>query len=376
MLHGDVHPGNCLLRDDGRVVLLDFGNARAIDAAIAVDPARAGIPQFYDPQMAETVLAGRLPPAATPASEQYAICVLAYVLVTGLQPVDSPAIHDELLRRIVQRPPLPFAARGVSSWPDVEAILGRGLAKTPGDRFPDVASLARAFLAARVPPLAPPPLPRAAHRAFDTAVETVRSLAASTDPLKHAWFALRAAQVLQDAELLAAADVLASRAGSGWAAQSVGALVARARSDVRMEQGAFAAFLASAQRLPDGPVASAAVVAAATMLDGAPPRSADAVALADWASRTVDRIILATPPPGRDAGHVDPLPTYAALLLARTGAVAARSDLEMRLEALVETRSGKCGSGRWRQTLLPTIVSGILRWLHGFRTDRFSGRWL
>ena len=131
ILHGDIHPGNCLVRDDGGIVILDFGAARPIDtAAMAVDPARAGIPQFHDPLMASAVLAGQLPPAATPESEQYAIAVLAYLLLTGLHPIESPAVQDEMLRRIVQRPPLPFAARGIASWPEVEAVVARGLAKT------------------------------------------------------------------------------------------------------------------------------------------------------------------------------------------------------------------------------------------------------
>src|SRR6266536_409055 len=69
VLHGDIHPGNCLVHDDGRVVILDFGNARPIDAARKVDPVRSGIPQFHDPQMADALLVGRLPPAVTPASE-------------------------------------------------------------------------------------------------------------------------------------------------------------------------------------------------------------------------------------------------------------------------------------------------------------------
>ena len=340
MLHGDIHPGNCLVRDDGRVVILDFGSARPIDAGRAVDPERAGIPQFHDPQMAAALLAGRLPPAVTPASEQYAIAVLAYLLLTGLHPIDAPAVQDELLRRIVQRPALPFAARGVPGWPEVEAVVGRGLAKRPADRFPDVASLARAFSLVSLPPDMPPRGPDAAQRAFDAAVDAVRNLAPSAEPRDHAWFAMRAALALEDAELLAAAEVLVSRAGSGWAVQSVAALVARAKSDSRMESRAIAGFLAAAEQLPDGPQACAAILAAASVLDGAMSRSPDAATLADWAARRLDRLMPAASSTAPDACIADPLLTYVALSLGRTGAVAVRAELPARLEALIEKHAG------------------------------------
>jgi Protein kinase domain len=360
VLHGDIHPGNCLVRDDGRVVILDFGNARPIDAARAVDPVRSGIPQFHDPQMACALLAGRLPPAATPASEQYAIAVLAYLLLTGLQPIDAPAVHDELLQRIVQRSALPFAARGVPAWPEVEAVLGRGLAKRPADRFPDVASLARAFSLAGLPPDMPSRWPDAAQRAFDTAVEAVRSLAPSGAPRDHAWFAMRAALALEDAELLAAADVLVGRAGPGWAVQAVAALVARARSDSRMEGRAIAGFLAAAERLPDGPEAGAAILAAATVLEGAMSRSPDAAGLAGWAARRLDRLMRAPPATDSAAGIADPQLTYVALSLGKTGAVALRADLPAHLDALSETHA----SDVWLWALAHDV----------FADDRFRAR--
>lgn len=221
VLHGDIHPGNCLVRDDGRVVILDFGNAHSIDDAMTVDPTRTGIPQFYDPQMAAALLAGGLPPAATAASEQFALAVLAYVLLTGLHPIDAPAVHDELLQRIVDRRPLPFVARGVASWTEVEVVLGRALARNTEDRFPDVESFARAFSSARLPTVLAPRWPDAARRALDAAIESVRTLAPSDTPLEHAWFALRAALALEDAELLAAADLLIGRAGDDWVAPPV-----------------------------------------------------------------------------------------------------------------------------------------------------------
>lgn len=340
VLHGDIHPGNCLVRDDGRVVLLDFGTARTGDASGAEDPMRAGIPQFHDPQMAGALLVGRLPPAATPASEQHAIAVLAYLLLTGLQPIDAPAGQDELLRRIVQRPVLPFAAQGVPSWPEVEAVLGRALAKQPADRFSDVASLARAFSSAAVPVDEPPRWPEAARRAFDSAVAAARSVEPAAESLDHAWFALRAAQALEEAELLAAADVLVGRAGPGWAAQSVAVLVARAGSDTRMESRAIAGFLAAAEPLPDGPQAETAILAAARVLVGVMSRSPDVAALAGWAAQRLDRLLPAASPAEPGARPADALLIHVALLLGRTGAVPVRADLEARLETLSETGAG------------------------------------
>jgi hypothetical protein len=340
VIHGDVHPGNCLVRDDGRVVLVDFGNARWIGSGVPFDPARAGIPQFHDPQMAAALLAGDLPPAATPESEQYAVAVLAYLLVTGLQAIDAPGVHDELLRRIAVRPALPFAARGVAGWPDVEAALQRGLAKAPHDRYPDVATLARAFVSARMPSTGAARLPDAARRAFQRAVRSVRSLTPCGDPVRQAWFALRAALALGDAELLAAADVLISRAEPDWPAQSVAALIARARSDPRMQRRAYASFVASVERLPDHAAAGQAVVAAATLLDGALAPSDEEAALADWASRRLAAGLSAAVSPAGDGRSVDPLLTYAALMLVKMHSPALRTDVIACLEALLDRVTG------------------------------------
>jgi len=340
VLHGDIHPGNCLVQDDGRVVILDFGSARVVDPSSTVDPARSGIPQFYDPLMAGAILAGQLPPAATPASEQYAIAVLAYLLLTGLQPIDTPAVQDELLRRIVERPVLPFTARGVPAWPEVEAVVARGLAKQPCDRFPEVSSLASAFSAAGPLPGPLPPWPAGAARAFTAAVEAARRLAPSTGSRDHAWFALRAALALEDAELLAAADLLVGRAGSGWDVQAVAALVAAARSDTRLESQAIARFLTAADRLPDGPEAGAAIVGAAGMIDGAVFRSADTATLAGWAAQRLDRLIRASSSTNPSARIGEPLLAYAALSLGKTGVVAVRADLARRLRALGDAQAG------------------------------------
>lgn len=341
VLHGDVHPGNCLLRDDGRVVVLDFGGARLVeDAAADVDPARVGIPQFHDPQIARALLAGAVPPAATPASEQWAVAALAYLLVTGLHPIDAPGIHEELLRRIAERAPLPFAARGVAAWPEVEAVLARGMAKEPGERFRSVAALARAFRSAALPPARRVRPPAAVRRVFRAAVASARTLARrSTSPVDDAWFALRAALATGDGELLLAAEILARGAGPGWGAQTVTAHVARARSDRAMEETAIRAFLADAARLPPGPGSAAAVLAAAGVLQGAQARTGDTAALAAWASQRLDRPAAGPWSDGVD-GRVPAAWATLALALARAGVTAPHAELEARLEALRRQEAG------------------------------------
>ena len=340
VLHGDVHPGNCLVRDDGRIVILDFGNARTIGAGAAVDSARVGIAQFHDPEMAEALLSGRLPPAATPASEQFALGVLAYLLLTGLHPIDAPGIHDELLQRIVMRPPLPFAARGVASWIEVEAVLRKAQAKAARDRYPDVAALAEAFRSASATPRTQSRPPDVAARVFAREAERARQLAPSGDSLHQAWFALRAAVAIDDAELLGAADILARRARRGWAAGFVAAMVARARSDGKAESSAVTTFLTSAQRIGDGPGAVASLVAAAMILDGWMSRSPEAAALVSWAGQRLDTLIV----PGDVGIGVSrtalPLWTYAALTLGRTRALALRPHVRGALEQLADNHAG------------------------------------
>ncbi len=336
VLHGDIHPGNCLVRDDDSVVLLDFGRARRVDAAAVVDPARAGLPQFYDPAMARALLAGRLPPAPTATSEQYSLAALAYLMLTGLYPVESPAIQEDLLRLIVERPPLPFAARGAPAWPGVEQVLGRALAKEPGERFSDVSDLAQAFASA--PRRAARRRPGPNHDALDAILDETRALAPSADPpLQRAWFALRAALALEDAELLAAADVLVGEAEAGWRTRSVAAHIARARSDGQMERAAIHGFVAAAEPLSDAVETVEAILAAADILQGLAFRNVDAEPAARWATRRLEGLLSSSPftAPGGEA-----LLAEAALSLGRAGVIALPPALGGRLARLGAAREG------------------------------------
>lgn len=342
ILHGDIHTGNCLVRDDGRIVILDFGNARLLNQANpAVDPLRTGIPQFYDPQMASALSGGQIPPAASSASEQYAISVMAYLLLTGLHPIETSAVQSELLRNIVERPPLPFAARGVTAWPAVETVINRGLAKQPEKRYATVAEMAHAFAAANWKLKKPRRWPATTESILHLKIEETRNLQQSLEPPLHrAWFALRAALTLDDVELLAAADLLAGQMESDWMAQAVAAQIARARSDIITERQALEKFLEAAGLLADESEILAAILAATDILNGNNFRNVDVTPLANWTLRSLEQIQTAACTQKSVNDSIESLSLMATLALIKCGVAAIPTGLAIRLETFRKAQKG------------------------------------
>lgn len=141
VVHRDVKPANLLLDDDGCVHVADFGIASAV-----------GLDSFT---AAGTVLgtAGYLAPEqargeqTTPASDRYALAVVAFELLTGTRPfaMDSPTaeaaahVHGEIPRASTRNPELPL---------EVDAVFTQGLAKDPARRFGSCADLVYALRAA------------------------------------------------------------------------------------------------------------------------------------------------------------------------------------------------------------------------------------
>ncbi len=345
ILHADIHPGNCLVCDDGTAVIVDFGSARvASETSSEFDLGRAGLPYFYDPLMAEAVLNGRIPPAIDVAAEQYSLCVLAYMLLTGLHPVETPAVRDDLLRTILDRPPLAFTARGVRAWPKVEQILRRGLSKEPGDRFPTAECLATEFAKADQPVELGRVWPDVLQGKLSQAIEDALCLGASRqEARKCAWFALRAAIALDDAQLLAAADILVGQAQPGWTTATVAAKIAQARLDKQAERAAIAEFMVAVENLPHEQDFPTALVAAAFVLDGLILRHTEAQDLTDWAIQGLDRLSsIPVTEPG-SAHEARAQLAYVALCLNKTGLIALPDSLEDHLESL----AGQGGVWLW-----------------------------
>ncbi len=132
IVHRDLKPENIMVVPcDGQgelVKVIDFGISKtAWCKDVTNGPQLMGTPEFMSPEQAE----GRHDDVS-PQSDQFALAVIAYLLLTGRTPwgVSDPL---EVLDCVVNRGPMPLA--NDSSWPSVEAVLFQAMAKTPENRF-------------------------------------------------------------------------------------------------------------------------------------------------------------------------------------------------------------------------------------------------
>jgi serine/threonine protein kinase len=155
LVHLDVKPSNFLIRHrDDRpelpdVLLTDFGIARFNTATATASQSIRGTP-FY---MAPEQWTGN-PVAAT---DQYALAVMAYQLLTGTMPFQGN-LHSVMYQHL-QEHPLPPSSLNPNLSAAIDAVLLRALAKKPEDRFPSIREFAHALEQASrdiAPPAATP----------------------------------------------------------------------------------------------------------------------------------------------------------------------------------------------------------------------------
>lgn len=144
IVHRDLKPANVMVdwRSD-RVVLTDFGLARAADAAQTRTGLVLGTPGYMAPE----ILAGAAP---SPASDLYALGVLLYELLTGHRPFEADAL-GELLRRVATEPAPDLRLRRPDLAPALAALVAALLAKAPAQRPAGAPAVATALAGLRPP---------------------------------------------------------------------------------------------------------------------------------------------------------------------------------------------------------------------------------
>jgi hypothetical protein len=146
VVHGDVHPNNVLADDDGNVRILDFGLGRLLDNSGPLGaPPRGGAAFYFDPACAAAMRLKQAPPPADALAEQYALAALLREMLAGRPYLDFSVEQDELLRQIVEAPPVAFIRHSVPPWADVELVLSRAFAKEAKQRYSTVSDFADAL---------------------------------------------------------------------------------------------------------------------------------------------------------------------------------------------------------------------------------------
>jgi serine/threonine protein kinase/WD40 repeat protein len=133
LIHGDIKPGNMLLRNAKWLLLSNVGIAHLLSNqdSNTRTGASAGTPNYMAPEQA----LGH----AEAASDRYSLAVIAYQLLTGALPFSGETPYDILLKHVQQAPPSPRRIKRTLSV-ETERILLRGLAKSPAERPPSCES--------------------------------------------------------------------------------------------------------------------------------------------------------------------------------------------------------------------------------------------
>ncbi len=154
LIHRDFKPSNCMIDEQGRVRVLDFGLVRELhvpesaasrryppsagDTMVAQTLTRTGAVLGTLVYMAPEQLCGK---AVDATSDQFSFCASLYEALYGVRPFVGGSVGEHL--SVLMSGKLPPPPRGVHVPARVRRIVARGLALQPAERWPSMSALLR-----------------------------------------------------------------------------------------------------------------------------------------------------------------------------------------------------------------------------------------
>lgn len=135
-IHRDVKPENILVRDNGSLMLSDFGIATIAHSSVSLRTENTtGTPLYMAPEQIQGY--------PRPASDQYALAIMAYEWLSGTPPFRGT--FTEILAQHANATPLRLVTRLPGLSPAVEQVIFKALAKEQKERFATIQEFALAL---------------------------------------------------------------------------------------------------------------------------------------------------------------------------------------------------------------------------------------
>jgi serine/threonine-protein kinase len=138
VIHRDVKPANIMIDTRGRVVVTDFGIAKALtEGTITASGSVVGTPHYMSPEQG-------MGKPVTAASDIYAVGIMAYRMLSGRVPFEADSAIAVLQKHCMEPPPaLQHMQSGLPE--HVYRAVHKAIEKKPADRFKSVTGFIQAL---------------------------------------------------------------------------------------------------------------------------------------------------------------------------------------------------------------------------------------